>query len=602
MGRLTFLTSVLIFSVATAVVASSEDDPGEAASPLLESPLDLNSASVEELMLIPSVSRRDAELIVDFRSGKGAFSITEELFEVKGLDPAKAADIMPYVRADEEGRYKRPSGRLSTKVSRTFRGADELSPYKTSLRLYGRSGKQVSFGLLTDKDRGERNFADFTAAYVDISGAPFMDRVVLGHYRPGFPMGLMFSRSSWTLSPPRFPRSKHRSPVGYSLLNEDGSLFGLFLEKSFGSFRTSVFASNSARDAKVDSLGTVVALREGGIHVTENELSGKDALSEKAIGANLSWRPSANAFFDISLCSIDFSRELELRYGTGGFTRFSGRKLDSFGLSFGTSTSHLDLFGGMASNSGGSHGAIFGAELDYERVNIYILARTYDPGFMSPYGSGYSVYGDAGNEFGILFDAEFKSDVGEISARFDQYGRFWGKGPSAFPARGSRLSTELRRRISARFWASIRLRLISHSDSFWKEEGDRGELRGEWTWKGDSSSCLRWRIERILARDGSGGTEGGVLTFGDLRVKSGKIFTFGGRISFFDTDSYLSRVYESEGMLATSPFRSWSGRGMRWYIFSVVDLGATSLALRFDRMFRGDRDDLEFILQTDTRF
>jgi len=598
MGRLIPFVFILILCAAPAIAASPADGPEEASSPLLEDPLDLNSASVEELMLIPSVSRRDAELIVSFRSRNGAFSSVGELFGIEGLDPAKVSDVIPYVRIDGRGSFDSLSGRLRTRISGDPRGRTPR-PYRASLRLGVESGERIRLGLLTDKDAGERSFSDFVAAYIDISGVPFVDRVVLGHYRPGFPIGLLFSRSSWVLSPPRPPRPARRSTVGYSLSDENGPLFGLFVERRFGSLKASVFASSSRRDATLDSLGTVVALREGGLHVTGAEISGRDALSEKTVGANLSWEPSRGAFLSVTFCSAAFSRRLRLRYGRGGYTRFSGRNLSSLGLGFGASAPHLSLFGEVASGSGGSFGAVLGAELDYGRVNVYILARAYGPGLLSPYGVGYSAYGDAENEIGLLFETELRSRAGAISLSLDQYGRLQGRGPSDFPARGSRLSAELRRRVSEGLWASMRLRLTSRSDSFWGGEGDRGELRSEWTWRGSRLSCLRWRTERIWARAGDGGTEYGVLTFGELRAGAGGRLTLGGRITYFDADSYLSRVYEAGGTLAAIPFRAWSGRGTHLCVFSIVELGPASLALRLDRALRENRDDLEIIFQTD---
>ena len=47
--------------------------------------IDLNEASVEELMKIKGIGRKYAERIVEYRENNGQFSQVEELMKVKGI-------------------------------------------------------------------------------------------------------------------------------------------------------------------------------------------------------------------------------------------------------------------------------------------------------------------------------------------------------------------------------------------------------------------------------------------------------------------------------------------------------------------------------------
>lgn len=50
-------------------------------------PIDLNAASIDELMTLPFIGRKRAEAIVAYREKKGRFNAVEELEQVKGVGP-----------------------------------------------------------------------------------------------------------------------------------------------------------------------------------------------------------------------------------------------------------------------------------------------------------------------------------------------------------------------------------------------------------------------------------------------------------------------------------------------------------------------------------
>ena len=60
-------------------------------------PLDLNTATAEELMLLPSIGAVRAQAIVDWREAHGGFSSIGQLVEVPGIGEAYLAAVEPYV-------------------------------------------------------------------------------------------------------------------------------------------------------------------------------------------------------------------------------------------------------------------------------------------------------------------------------------------------------------------------------------------------------------------------------------------------------------------------------------------------------------------------
>jgi competence protein ComEA len=62
-------------------------------------PVNLNTATLTELMQLPHVGARTAERILAFRKQHGAFQRPEELMNVKGVGEKSFARLKPYLQA-----------------------------------------------------------------------------------------------------------------------------------------------------------------------------------------------------------------------------------------------------------------------------------------------------------------------------------------------------------------------------------------------------------------------------------------------------------------------------------------------------------------------
>jgi competence protein ComEA len=64
---------------------------------ILSIPVNINTAGVEDLDILPGVGPKTAQAIVEFRETHGKFSTIEDLLRVKGVGPKKFASLRPHI-------------------------------------------------------------------------------------------------------------------------------------------------------------------------------------------------------------------------------------------------------------------------------------------------------------------------------------------------------------------------------------------------------------------------------------------------------------------------------------------------------------------------
>lgn len=76
----------------------ASDTPQEIAAMEIK-PIDVNTASAEEMSALPGLSKKQAQSIVEYREENGAFEAAEDIINVKGIGKKVYQTIALYITA-----------------------------------------------------------------------------------------------------------------------------------------------------------------------------------------------------------------------------------------------------------------------------------------------------------------------------------------------------------------------------------------------------------------------------------------------------------------------------------------------------------------------
>ncbi|OQX85157.1 hypothetical protein B6D60_08315 [candidate division KSB1 bacterium 4484_87] len=561
-------------------------------------PLDLNRASADELKRLPWISDVLARDIVTFRKKHGKFQSLKQLEEIPEIDPELLPLISEFLTIDERKHSPEISLALRSRIFRKLQqsqgyrdGSYYPSPEKVYNRLTINYGETIRVGALLEKDAGEKNLSDFQSYYFEFSPNASW-KIIAGNYLLEFGQGLVFWNpyaSYKSIQPVYSAKKKGGSLRPYRLVDENASLRGIAYQFCAKFYQITLFSSLQKLDATLDKTNDqVVNFYEAGYHRTENELDKKDQLQEQLFGSRMQIMPNPNLTLGITGYFSKFNRQFTATDRERYRFAFTGKENQLVGCDVNYILGDWNFFGEFARSGNNGFGAVAGAVFDTRHLDMAVLFRNYARNFHSFHGSGFGEHGDElQNERGLYLGFRFKILKNlTLSLYQDQFYFPWRTYSIPEPAGGADYLTALeykpmrRTKIYVHFkhrrkptLKAIQTETSGAND--WVIAKQQSNLRCQFEFKPLSKMNLRFRFEKSWVsfpdyppvRMNPPTNLSGVLLYQEISYQWRRKISLSARITFFDTDSYESRIYQFErdvpGVLTNQMLY---GQGSRFYL------------------------------------
>lgn len=602
----------------------------DALTQLYASPLDLNSATRDELSATYLLTERQLSSLATYRAEFGDLLSIYELQAVPNFDGPTIRRLLPFVTVSGDprlfGALPTPTDnylivRYEHAVEQQKGFSDAVADKKGNLptRYTGNPGqwyaryrysrpRAFSVGLTMEKDPGEvmgwqpgkRHYgADYVSAHAQVQNRGRWRNILLGDYQMQIGQGLVLSagfvlgKSAETVQTVRRPTLGARP---YTSLTEYGFFRGATATYALHpNIDVTLLASRLRRDANTatDSVArgiVATSLQTSGLHRTPSEIDDQGSLRETNLGAHLLYHNRQQLQIGLTVLQTTFDayfRKRDLPYNQYEFT---GTRNLVVGMHGGYVWRNWNLFGEVARSSGsqtnsGGTGAVAGALGSLtKKIDMAMVVRKYDRNFHSFYANAFSEGSRSSNETGAYLGLKYTVYRQVTLGGFVDMYRFPGwKYLVDAPSAGfdyllqARYTPDRKTAFYAVYHEEHKEKNLSGvATSGSKRKEVVGTTRRTVALNADYVPVrglkLRSRVQwGGFAYRGQSASRGFALVQDatlDLRRLS-----LSGRVALFGTDDYDSRqyVYERDVLYAFS-FPAYFNRGVRHYLLAQYNL------------------------------
>ncbi|WP_435357215.1 ComEA family DNA-binding protein [Emticicia sp. SJ17W-69] len=421
------------------------DDLYESLYQLYQNPIDLNNATAEDLASIYMLSQIQIKNIIEHRQQNGDFLSIYELQAVPNLDLETINRLLPFVVVKYKFSANDLKNRLtnatehylvlrSDQVVEKAKGFEDGKYLGSPQHLYARyrlsHPKDFQVGFIVEKDAGEKNYLDYYTFHVQLRNKGHLKNLVLGDYQVQFGQGLICSAGFSLGKGSEAIATTRRSNLGirpYGSLLEGGYFRGAAMTHQLGKIDLTGFYSFTKRDASVDEGNGekedyFSSILTGGYHRTETELARKNKISEQNIGLNATFRLK-NGQVGATMLHTQFDAIMQRSPVLYNKFEFLGKQNLVLGTNFTYTWQNFNFFGEAARSSSGGVGVIGGFVAALSRqVEWAVNIRNYDKNFHSFYANALGESSRTINEKGIYWGLKYTPKKGLIFSAF--YDRF----------------------------------------------------------------------------------------------------------------------------------------------------------------------------------
>lgn len=586
---------------------SSWESTYDILSDLAASPINLNTASREDLQQLPFLNDQQIEALQEYIYKYGAIKSWGELAMIEPLDKTRQKLLTFFTTIETTANSYFPTLKEIINKGRNelvatvsvpfyeragFKGGYLAKSYKNWVRYSYGYGRYFKVGLVASQDAGEPFFSgrnklgyDYYSMYLVIRKMGRLKALAIGRYRLRFGMGLALNNDFGfgkiatlaTLGRQANSVNAHSSRTEANYLQ--GAAATVTMAKGLD---VTGFISYRDIDATLNADSATIATILGtGYHRTESEMSRKHNATEFLGGGNVNYFRNG---FHAGATALYTSFSREFKPNTNQVYRYfspAGKSFWNMSVDYGYISRRLSVNGETATGNSGAVATINSVSYQLaDNLSLMALQRFYSYKYYAIFGNSYSDGGVVQNESGVYVGANWQP-LGHVSIMF--YTDY-----AYFP------------------WAKYLVSRSSHSwDNFISMTYQRGSL----------SLLVRYRI-RARQRNNSDGTDlipnieqcgrlsmayktthWAFTTQADVANSHREANSFGWMVSefvgcaygvfhvnanvgYFHTDDFDSRLYVYEhGPLYNYFFPSFFGHGVRYSIDVRADLNKRLMLL-----------------------
>ncbi|MDR0687748.1 MAG: helix-hairpin-helix domain-containing protein [Prevotellaceae bacterium] len=566
-------------------------------------PLNLNTASEAELMQLHVLNEFQAASIREYIAQYGDMQTPYELQYVHGVTQEMMVKLLPFVAAHPKAERQRPTLRQALTsgqhrlTARARQTVEEQQGYKdgsymgSPQALYARYrytfSDKLQWGVTADKDAGEPfgrrgNEAgfDFYSGHIQANNVGILRTLVLGDFYAQFGQGLaLWKGGAMGKSSDALSIAKRGSGIkAYGGTNENLFFRGAAASVNISKAATvTAFFSYKNVDANADTLGIFSTLQTTGLHATPKAMAEKDAVTEMAAGANVSYSMKK---LRVGLTGLWHKLGGDYQKNVHPYSHYELSKNENANLSaeYRGYFRKLHLFGELGVSQNGGVAVLNGCLASVApRMQLALLHRYYQPQYQAYYSGAFAEGGKTANENGFYIGANiFPHPKVKTSLYFDAYAFPWLRYRAMSPSKGFDFMLQADYAPQQHCKMSFRLRYDS------KEENVTDELSPTKTVDAVEKIGLRYgisyqllagldcetRVEAASYRAGQRAREQGVMAFQDAQYSLQLLpLSLSLRYAIFSTDSYAARIYAYErDVLYAFSVPACYGQGARWFV------------------------------------
>jgi hypothetical protein len=599
---------------------------------LLSNPMDLNTATREQLRSLFVVKEEDINSFLQYREQNGPLLSVYEMQSVPGWTRAKFDKIIAFVTVydSESGlntsifsrmlreknnylvlRYERiletkQGYRESTDSAQRYAG----SPDKFYLRYRVARSNDFSLGFTAEKDAGEamkwspaeKQYGfDYLSWHAQVQNKGKIKNLIAGDFQTQFGQGLVlgsvfgFGKNAETITTVR------RSNLGflpYTSLNENLFFRGLATSHSISkNIVLHGFASKTFKDAHVQGLlednSSISSFSSSGLHRTPAEIRTRKQIEVTDLGAVLQFRiPTLDA--GLIFHTTDFSRTVLPASSPYNQFSFRGSQNQNAAIYLNYTRANVTFFSEAAHTF--LHGSAVTAGLlgnISHQIEISVLYRDFGKDFYSFHSNAFSENTSPQNEQGFYWGWKFTPNTKYSFSGYMDLFRFpWLIYRGYAASEGSEWLVRFNYTPSKKIFLFVQAREESKLRNLPDEanlyRNSNGIKRNFWINCDYAAAGLSFktRVQFSSYTLGPQNTRGLALVQ-DISWRVSR-WDFSLRFALFDTDDYDNRLYVYErDVWLTYTFPAYDGTGVRNYflvqyrVSDAIDLWFRWSATRF---------------------